>query len=339
MRAVVPGRDDHGQALRVLVALAVPVSIMVATGRPELLVYAAFGSFAGMYGRRVAGRQRIVRQVQAAGLLVGGVAIGVALAATGASTTVLILVETGYAVVGSVLADIARLRPVGPFFFIFGLGAAATVPAGVVAPIVAIVVCAATAVLAIAVGTVGMPRPFDGPPWTTGLRVLLRTPPSGVRVHALRYGIAVFLSGSIGMLLGFDHANWAMAAAAVPLAAADGYRPVRTAVPTLRRAAHRTIGTLSGLLLAAGILALGPEPAIAAVVAALLLWPTELFMGRHYAVAIGFFTPLIMLMTELTAPGPPLDMLVQRGADTVIGVAIGSLTALCVRGPARRRRR
>ena len=43
-------------------------------------------------------------------------------------------------------------------------------------------------------------------------------------------------------------------------------------------------------------------------------------MSRHYGIALGFFTPLIMLMTELADPADPWMMLIARGFDTVIGV-------------------
>jgi len=95
---------------------------------------------------------------------------------------------------------------------------------------------------------------------------------------------------------------------------------------------------MAGLLLAAALLSLNPSAAVVAAIAAALLWPTELFMTRHYAVAIGFFTPLIMLMTELTDPSSPLRMLTLRGVDTLIGVAVGVAVALLIRAPARGRR-
>ncbi|WP_336791390.1 FUSC family protein [Gordonia malaquae] len=332
MKATVrPDRDDHHHALRVLAGLLVPMSVLLLIGRPELLVYAVFGSFAGMYGRRVSGRPRIVRQVQAAGLLTVGVAIGVTLAHVGAPVWVLVIVETVYALVCSLAADVARLRPAGPFFFIFALGATATVPPDLVAPPLAVAICGATAVLAVGIGMIGFPHPLDGKPWLTGMRWLLRTPPSGVRVHAVRYALAVGVAGTIGTVLGFDHANWAMAAAAVPLAAIDGTRPGdATTRAVLVRAGHRTLGTFAGLLIAAVLLAFEPGAAVVVAVAVLLLWPTELFMSRHYAVAIGFFTPLIMLMTELTAPAPPLEMLTLRGVDTLIGVAVGVAVAVMI---------
>lgn len=314
--------------------------LLLIAGRPELLVYAVFGSFAGMYGRREVGRIRIVHQVQAAGLLTLGSALGVLLSVVEASTGVLVVVETLFAIAGSLLADAAGLRPAGPFFFIFALGATATVPANLVNPLIAVGLCAGTAALAIVIDLVGTPRPRAKPRnWLAGLPLVLRRPLPGVTLHAFRYGIAVGVSGLIGLAMGFEHANWAMAAAAVPLAIIDVGRPGHAETRlVLIRAGHRTVGTVVGLILAAGLLMLDLPTGIVAVVAVVLLWPTELFMTRHYAIAIGFFTPLIMLMTELAEPTAPLRMLTLRGVDTVIGVAVGVVVALFVRFPDRRLR-
>ncbi|BDH56058.1 FUSC family protein [Tsukamurella sp. PLM1] len=106
----------------------------------------------------------------------------------------------------------------------------------------------------------------------------------------------------------------------------------------LTRAAHRTVGTVIGLALTAVLLAIDPGPTALALVAIALLFPTELYMARHYAIAIGFFTPLILLLTELADPSDPWRMLLYRGVDTVIGVVVGVAVALLVRSPAERRR-
>ncbi len=102
----------------------------------------------------------------------------------------------------------------------------------------------------------------------------------------------------------------------------------------LSRAGHRVAGTYAGLVLTAALLSLGLSPSLTALAMMALLFPTELFMTRNYAVAIGFFTPLIMLMTELGTPTGPVELLVARGLDTLIGVAAGLAAALLVRGRA-----
>jgi hypothetical protein len=64
------------------------------------------------------------------------------------------------------------------------------------------------------------------------------------------------------------------------------------------------------------------------------MFPTELFMTRHYGLALGFFTPLIMLMTELAAPAEPRTFITGRAIDNLLGVAVGITVALIIRaGP------
>ncbi|CAM3982524.1 MULTISPECIES: FUSC family protein [Tsukamurella] len=300
-------------------------------------MYAEFGAFAGMYGRGESGRPRIVHQLQAGGLLTVGELLGITLSHQQAPPWVLVLVGVVFATVCSVLADAVRLRPAGPFFFLFAMGATATLPADLAPPGQALAICVATVLFAIVVGAIGRPDPFRGRPWWDGIALVLRRPAPGVGTHALRYALAVGLAGGIGILLGVDHANWAMAAAAVPLAVIDAGRPSDSEFRSVAgRAMHRTVGTFVGLLVAAALLALDPGPTALALVAIALLFPTELYMARHYAVAIGFFTPLIMLMTELADPTDPLRMLTYRGVDTIIGVCAGILVALLVRGRPRR---
>ncbi|OHT80576.1 hypothetical protein BKG69_06650 [Mycobacteroides chelonae] len=328
-----PDRHDHRHALRVGAGLALPGAVLLAFGRPELLVYIVFGSFTGIYGRAESGWRRARHQIQAGTLLCVGVALGVMLSSLHARTWMLVAVEVTFAMAGSAVTDALRLRPTGPFFFLFATGATATVPAGLIAPLGAIGLCLSTALLSILIGLIGSSGETPTP------RVKRRRLPPDVGMHALRYALAVAAAGGTGLLLGFDHANWAMAAAAVPLSAIDVERPSDRALQgVLARAAHRTAGTVAGLILTGVLMTLSlPAVGVGALVIA-LLFPTELFMARHYALAVGFFTPLVMLMTELADPADPFTLILYRGLDTVIGVAAGvTAAALVGRRHARRR--
>ncbi len=320
-----PGRQDHWHALRVAAGLALPGVLLLAMGRPELLVYIVFGSFAGIYGRAESGWYRARQRIQAGGLLCVGVTLGVTLSSLRASTRMLVAVEVAFATAGSAVTDALRLRPTGPFFFLFAIGATATVPADLVAPLSAIGLCVATALLSVLIGCVGSPSGISTP------CVQHRRLPPGTGTHALRYALAVSMAGGAGLVLGFDHANWAMAAAAVPLAAIDPGRPSNREVSgALARSAHRIVGTLAGLMFTGALLALGLPPVAVGALVEALLFPTELFMARHYALAIGFFTPLVMLMTELADPTEPFTLMLYRGLDTAMGVAAGVPAAALV---------
>ncbi|GAA3680663.1 FUSC family protein [Nocardioides ginsengisoli] len=321
--------SDHRHAARVALGLLVPGAVLLVVGRPDLLLYVVFGSFAGMYGRAAGPRERLRHQFHGAGMIVTGVGLGVTLAATDAPARVLLLAVIGFATLGSLVTDRLRLRPGGPFFGIFALGATASVSPALVAPWVAIALCAGTAVGAMALGLLDRdPAPAaDAEPRETGL-------PAGAVAQAIRYALATAAAGLLGLGLGLDHANWAMTAAAVPLAVITPGEPLDLRA-VVDRAGHRVAGTLAGLLVTAAVLLPEPRPAVLALVAIALLFPTELFLARHHGIALGFFTPLIMLMTELAAPSDPLDLLLARGADTVLGVVAGVAAAALVSGRVR----
>lgn len=324
--AVAPAAADHRHAFRVVIGLAVPGIALLDAGRPDLIIYAVLGAFTGMYGRAETRWSRVAHQAQAAALLVTGVAVGSVLSSTHAPPWVLVAAEVGFAALGSVVTDLLALKPEGPFFGLFALGAVATIPAGHVAPWAAVSICAATALFCVVVSLAGALRRHGRGPATMPS---VRAPrPSDLGVHALRYGLAISLAGVGGVFLGVDHANWAMAAAAVPLAAADVSSRVT-------RGVHRMVGTFAGLGVTALLLLPHLSATLLAVCVMALLFPTELFVARHYALALGFFTPLIMLMTDLAAPTEPVTLLAARGVDTLIGVGAGVAVAVLVRGPDR----
>lgn len=127
----------------------------------------------------------------------------------------------------------------GPFYAIFALGACASVPTTI--PFwLAVGICAASAAFSGVVGVSGWVRNRI---WSSAPAPEAMTADSAraVRVHAVRYLIAVGIAGALGVLGGAGHANWTMAGAAVPLAATN--RKSR-----ILRGIHRVIGTLAGIL-------------------------------------------------------------------------------------------
>ncbi len=318
-RAMTPPMEDHRPALRVALGLAIPGIALLAAGSPDLIIYAVFGAITGMYGRTETRGRRFAHQTQGAVILVLGVSIGVALANSHVPPAVLVIAAVTFASIGSVVTDYLALKPEGPFYGVFALGAIATVPAGRVAPASAILLCAATALLSVLLGILDAPRAAEP---VTRLALPNRR---DVLIHAGRYALSITAAGTAGLALGVDHANWAIAAAAGPLAAAD-------ASGRVRRGIHRLGGTFIGLAVAAALLVPGPSEYVLAICVMALLFPTELFMAHHHAVALGFFTPLIMLMTDLAVPTEPLVLLADRGIDTIIGVTAAIAVSMLLPG-------
>lgn len=326
-------RQEQRHAARVGLGLLVPGVLLLLVGHPELILYAFFGSVTGMYGRLESPLERFRHQFHGAGMLVTGTVAGVLLAHQEAQAWLVVCCVTAFATAGSVLTDRLRLRPGGPFFGIFALGATATVGSELVTPWVAIAICVLTAGFSLALG-LAIPLLAGGRLAPPSVELRERSLPAGARTHALRYALATGAAGLVGLGLGIDHANWAMAAAAVPLAVVSVGEQLNLRA-VVERGMQRLTGTATGLLVTALVLVPQPSASVLGAAVILLLFPTELFMSRHHGVALGFFTPLIMIMTELADPDDPVTMLVSRGLDTLIGVAAGVAAAALVAGPRR----
>jgi hypothetical protein len=334
LHSLAPANKDHVSAWRVAISVAVPSLVLLAAGRPELIGYAVFGALTGMYGRTEPHQLRLRHQGQAAVLLLSGVGVGVFLSVHHIHSWALVITEAAFAAAGSLFADRTTLKPAGPFFGILALGACASVPAAVPWH-TAVLIAAGSAAFSIVVGFGGW---FLGRAWQQGWR---RDAPAlrGERrraawLHALRYASAVGAAGTVGVLSGSGHPHWAMAAAAVPLAGAD--------LPSsVYRGIHRIVGSLLGLVLVAAVLFPWPgsplrafpghEAAVLACLVIVLQFSTELFMTRHYGLAMVFFTPVILLIGQLAAPADPHLLVTERAAETLVGAAVGILVVVLIR--------
>ena len=334
LHSLAPANKDHLSALRVAASVAVPSSALLAAGRPDLIIYAVFGALTGMYGRTEPHQLRLRHQSHAALLLVGGIAVGVLLSVFRLHSWTLVLIEALLAAVGSLFADKVGLKPNGPFFGILALGACASIPTTVQWH-TAVLIGVLSSAFSMLVGFAGWIR---GRAWNRG--AAREVPPlRGVRrraawIHAVRYLAAVGIAGTIGVLSGSSHPHWAMAAAAVPLAGAD--------MPSsVYRGLHRIVGTLLGLVVVALVLFPGTfsplrafpghEAVVLAFLVMVLQFFTELFMTRHYGLAMVSFTPVILLMTQLAAPADPYVLVSERAAETLVGACTGIAVVILVR--------
>ena len=98
------------------------------------------------------------------------------------------------------------------------------------------------------------------------------------------------------------------------------------------RGIHRTAGTLVGAALYL-VLAFLPLPVWAlGVVLGLLQFAIELVVVRHYALALVFITPLVLLIIgAATGDAASIPLAFERVVDTLVGAAIGTAAALAVR--------
>ena len=334
LHSFAPANKDRLAALRVAISVAGPSLLLLAAGRPDLIIYAVCGALTGMYGRSEPHQLRLRHQGQAAFLLLAGVGVGAGLSANHIHSWGLVVTETVLAGAGSLFADKVGLKPNGPFWGILALGACASIPTAIPWH-AAVLIAAASAAFSMVIGFGGWVRARA---WERGAGRGV-APLRGARrraawIHAARYVAAVGAAGSIGVLSGSGHPHWAMAAAAVPLAGADMSSSVY-------RGIHRIVGTLVGLVVVAAVLFPwagsplrafpGHEAAVLALLVIVLQFTTELFMTRHYGLAMVSFTPVVLLMTQLAAPADPQVLVTERAVETLLGASIGILVVVLVR--------
>ena len=334
LRAVLPGARQlvrlnpsagaHRVAVRAGISVALPLLVLWLAGRLAWSPYAAFGSFASLYGRDLPHRPRLRMQLQAGAALTLAVIVGTAAGCFPSRRWLAVLVVACCAAAGSLAGDRLRWHPVGPLIVVFGSAALATRPMSPGDILVAFAVAAGAALLAAAIGTAGRFRSGSRPSATDPAPVrpmAASAHPGWQWRHAARYAVAVLLAGAAATAAGIGHPYWSMVAAVAAVTGAD-------VTARITRAVQRVAGTLAGVVAAAAILAPHlPIPVLIAIIAVLQA-ATELCIGRNYALAVICLTPLALAMGTLAQPVGTWTLLHDRAIETVLGALIGAAVTL-----------
>ncbi|MCC3264840.1 FUSC family protein [Arthrobacter gengyunqii] len=317
--SVPAGRGHRFPAARVAAGLLIPLLVLILLDRTDLTMCAIFGSLTGVFGRSEPHWRRLRHQTHSGALMCLTVAAGVSMSLAGRSDWEVVAAATLIAGVISIAADYLRVRPAGPFTYIFAFTATADAPFyGSVGE--AALAAGGGALTAILLGIAGrlharrhtpaVPRtPAPPPMWPAILR------------HSGRYITAVAAAGSLAVLVGTGHSYWAMLAACAPIAAADAAR-------TRLRAVHFLLGTYAGVLLSALLLQPDWTPVQLAILLTLLQFAGEVYVIRHYALAMVFLTPVALLMTGFLSSQPVGELTLDRAVETTIGAAVAVVVVL-----------
>ena len=155
-------------------------------------------------------------------------------------------------------------------------------------------------------------RPFSRAALSARLRRLVVG--REVFTAAVRLALCIAIAEAAGRIVSGDHAYW------LPVTVAIIMKPDFGSVFT--RAIHRSIGTVIGVLIAMSVLLL-VHADLGLVAAVAVLAAADPYASlRSYAAKVTFLTPLILIMIEIAAPGPPLHYAMQRLVDTLIGAAV-----------------
>ncbi|HJQ07113.1 MAG TPA: FUSC family protein [Nocardioides sp.] len=308
---------SHRIAARAAISVLVPLLVVYAADQPRWSLYATFGAFTALYGRERVDLPRVRLQVVAGCSLVLAVTLGAVVAVSAERAWLAVPIAAVLAAVVTWVSGTQGWHPPGSLFCLFGFAAVASVPGTWEQVGEAAAVAASAAAFAVVVGNVG-----------AVVRRVRRTAaitPAGPAIGGARgrwvrqawmSGLGVAIAGSIATGAGIGRPYWAMVSAVVPLVAPDfGTQVVR--------GTHRVMGTAGGLVVAWALLELHLPVLTTILLVGLLQALTELVVGRHYAAALLFITPLALLMVHLAAPIPVRELLTDRGLETLIGVAVG----------------
>ncbi|MDR5698315.1 FUSC family protein [Agromyces aerolatus] len=339
---------DLEVAARAAVAAVVPLAILVGLGHVELAPYAAFGGMTAIFGRGEAYRGRVRTVSVAAVALVASVALGVAVAVAssvdafgpGAAVPLTAAALVLVLVVGVLTVNVARLGPPTPLFFVFAVLVCASVPTPGDEAWLRIGIAAAAAAFAWAVSLSGwlLRRAVARPGASVSPFKPLRSA-APVRWGALRdaavwraiaqHVIGGLATGAIALAFGIGHPYWAVVSVAAVI-------PPAGAAHSVSRAWHRVFGTVAGVVVTWSILLPDPAVWVLVLVVAVAQFGAEVFVGRHYGVALMFITPLALVVAHLGQPVPVGTLLVDRVVETALGCAVAILAVLAARGLTRR---
>lgn len=313
-------------ATQAAAAMAVPVVLLSALGDEQLGLLAATGAFAVLYGGRLTPRERSRVVPLVALVLFACAAVGV-----GASLLGPLWVGAGLVVVAIVAAAVSfgwSVGPPGPLFpvLLFGLAAHVVDPrAAHVDPLLYLGVTAASLAFARAIVLVPLVRRRNRRAPARGIREIFPGPrwDAASRTLVVRAAVIAVLGTALAVVVDPERAYWIVSAGIAVLGVSTSRRVALT------RGIHRALGTAVGGAIYVA-LALLPLPGVVlGLVLGGLQFVIELVVVRHYALALVFITPLVLLIIG-AAGGGGADVAIERVVDTFVGAALGVASGLIV---------
>jgi hypothetical protein len=309
-------------ATQAAIGIAAPIAVMTLLGSASLGYIAASGAFTVLFAgsAAVVDRARILPFV-ALGLILCA-ALGVL--ASGDDWLVSIGVVL-VAIASAALAFGFRLGPPGPLFFVLVFGLSAhVVAAGSISPLVYVAALAAGCVFSylVAMTPLLLPRVRAT---AKPLRELLPGPALSAdsRLLLLRVAIVAVLGVLLGLVIDPERTYWIVGSAVAVIGVAAARRAA------FQRGLHRMLGTIVGAGVYVLLSLLHPYGLWLALLLGALQFTIEFVVVRHYALALVFITPLVLLLTgAATGSIGSLDVALERIVDTVVGAALGAASGL-----------
>ena len=125
----------------------------------------------------------------------------------------------------------------------------------------------------------------------------------------------------LALALGVGHPFWA----AVTVAA---LMPALAAADVWRRTLHLMLGTLGGVGVATFLFSFNPGHLALIAIIVVCQAAAEIVVSRNYGVALLFFSPLAIGMSNLSRGAPWQPVLVDRLIEAALGTAVAFLAIL-----------
>lgn len=332
---IAPANRDHEVAIRCAITVLVPLLVLFATDRMDLVVFASFGAFPSIYGRNLEHGPRMKMQLRAGALmfctLMASTIMARLIDGVPGAAWIAVICTAVMAGITALVAQYWQLRPGGSLFNVFAFGAVTAVPHHPVLWQAALTTLIAI-VWALLIGVSSRVlskqyrRPFQWPQES----VFAGSPHRQFRSDASLHVLAAGAAGCVALLLSdpwnIQHTYWAQLAAVVPLAG-------HTTKHAVNRGIHRIVGTFLGLFGTALILWLHPPVLVLILIVAVMQGLTELFILRSYVLGQLFVTPLALLSVVLATVGSggaveSGELVYDRFIQTVIGAFVGIVVVL-----------
>ena len=315
-------RHDIEAAIRVGVAVGLPLLALEAIGRLDLAVYAAFGGLAMLYGHSEPAKRRVETQLVAGMGLVLTMAVAMAWSAAHAPIAVLGVLLALTVIAAVTLGAAMRWIPRGEMFFVLVLLIVAAIPTEwEKLPLAIAAGGAAFSVLLAVLNRIGAPADEPKPDgWQRRLAAGYAELDRGQHLVVLAAAtLGVLAAWMLALALGLGHPFWA----AVTVAA---LMPALAAQDVWRRATYLMMGTLGGVGIATVLFSFKPDHLALIAIIIVCQAIAEIAVSRNYGVALLFFCPLAIGMSNLSrgAPWPPI--LVDRVVEAALGVAVAFVT-------------
>jgi hypothetical protein len=317
-------RHDIEAAVRVAVAVGVPLLLLDALGRLDLAVYAAFGGLAMLYGHSEPPKQRVESQIVAGTGLVLAIAVAMAYSAAHAPAAVLGVLLAVTVIAAATLGAAMRWVPRGEMFFVLVLVIIANIPTSWDRLPLGIAVGAGGAALSVLLAwLIGADRTGDDLPSARWHRRMA----AGYAALDHRQHLVLVAAATLGVLtawvlalvLGVGNPFWA----AVTVAA---LMPALAAADVWRRLLHLVLGTLGGVGIATVLFSFDPGHLALIAIIIVCQGAAEIAVSRNYGVALLFFSPLAIGMSNLSRGAPWQPLLVDRLVEAALGTAVAFLT-------------